>query len=176
VSLAWGVLAFLLDRNGSRPLRRGTWDAIVVLGCRVLPGRVASPELRRRVETAMSLWRQGRAPRVVFAGGPGRDHRAGATAASAGAPRRGLPESAILVEVTSTAPDETALFSSALDGASRVLVVTDSAGAFRCERVLSRHFESVAVAATAAPLPIRIRNALREALAVSEHALRELVR
>ena len=66
---AVGVLAFRVDafaRSRPAPTRS---KAIVVLGARVLPSGEASPALRRRVEKAAELYRQGVAPLVIFSGG-----------------------------------------------------------------------------------------------------------
>lgn len=45
--LGWGIAAAALDAHGRwADAEPGPWDAIVVAGCRVLPGGAPSPALR----------------------------------------------------------------------------------------------------------------------------------
>ncbi len=73
-------------------------DAIVVLGAAQYSGR-PSPVLRARLDHALSLWKDRRAPRIVFTGG----RREGDLISEAAAGRRfvmrrGVPSRAILLE------------------------------------------------------------------------------
>ena len=75
-------------------------DAIVVLGAAQYSGR-PSPVLRARLDHALALWNEKRAPRMVFTGG----QRAGDLISEAAAGRRfvmrrGVPATAILLETT----------------------------------------------------------------------------
>ena len=73
-------------------------SAIVVLGAAQYVGR-PSPVLRARLDHAIRLWRRGLAPHLVLTGGIGRgDTTSEAEVSRAYALRRGVPDSAILVE------------------------------------------------------------------------------
>ena len=138
--------AALLARGAQSP-PPGPYDAIVVAGCRVLEDGSPSRALARRSELALSLYRRGLAPRVVFTGGVGRHGPSEASVAAAYAVSRGLPESAALLEERSTSTQENARFAAALVGTeARVLVVTDSYHVFRARRVFARNFREAEAA------------------------------
>ncbi len=160
--LLWGLCALGLDLHGRGAPIRGTCDAIIVLGARVLPGGIPSGHLRRRVEAAVRLWREGVAPVVVFTGGVGRVPPSEAEVAARVAVELGVPAGALRLEDRSTSTEENAAFAKRATGVSRVVVVTDSYHALRARRVFARHFEVVGVSASLAPWPWRLRNALRE--------------
>jgi uncharacterized SAM-binding protein YcdF (DUF218 family) len=72
--------------------------AIVVLGAAQYVGR-PSPVLRARLDHAIQLWRHGMAPQVIFTGGRGEgDTTSEAAVSRRYALRRGVPDSAIVVE------------------------------------------------------------------------------
>jgi uncharacterized SAM-binding protein YcdF (DUF218 family) len=80
-------------RDDARPS-----EAIVVLGAAQYAGR-PSPVLRARLDHAIELWRRGLAPRIVFTGGAGDgDTTSEAAVSRRYALRRGVPDSAILLE------------------------------------------------------------------------------
>jgi len=92
---AWAT--FRIWQQGEQDERRAA-DAIVVLGAAQYDGS-PSPVLRARLDHAIDLYRAGIAPAFVVTGGKGRNDRVTeASAARAYATRRGIPESAILVE------------------------------------------------------------------------------
>ena len=73
-------------------------EAIVVLGAAQYVGR-PSPVLRARLDHALVLWNRRLAPTIVFTGGTGvGDTTSEAAVARKYALRRGVPDSAILVE------------------------------------------------------------------------------
>lgn len=73
-------------------------DAIVVLGAAQYRGR-PSPVLRRRLDHAIALYQRGIAPRLVLTGGIAEGDTASEAAVSRTyAMRRGVPDSAILLE------------------------------------------------------------------------------
>lgn len=93
--LLWGT------RDGARPS-----DAIVVLGAAQYMGR-PSPVLKARLDHALELWHQGMAPHVILTGGKG----AGDTTSEAAVGRlymlrRGVPDSALLLENEGRSTDE----------------------------------------------------------------------
>lgn len=170
---AWFAAAFCLDVVGGReapsPVVRPTWDAIVVLGCRV--GRDGSPSLamRRRVGYAVSLYRQGRAPRLVMTGGRGEDEPISeASAAAKVAVDLGVPPSAILMEEESQSTEGNAEYARRTLGPGQVLVVSDAYHVTRGARVFARYFDEVdATGIRGAP----IGGALREVAALAIYAL-----
>lgn len=93
--LLWGV------RDAARPA-----DAIVVLGAAQYAGR-PSPVLRARLDHALALWKRGLAPHLILTGGKG----AGDTTTEAAVGRvymlrRGVPDSAMLLENRGRSTDE----------------------------------------------------------------------
>lgn len=82
-------------RDEARPA-----TAIVVLGAAQYVGR-PSPVLRARLDHAIALWRAGLAPRMIFTGGRGDgDTTSEAAVSRRYALRRGVPDSAIVLENT----------------------------------------------------------------------------
>jgi len=91
-------------------------DAIVVLGNRPpvdAEGRVR-PELRRRVETGVRLWREGRAPLLVMTGGRAPSGHVEAEVMRELAVELGVPHEAIRVEDRSRDTIENAGFTLAM--------------------------------------------------------------
>ena len=172
--------AVVLDRTGQRPAPSGAWDLIVVPGALVwmVDGQPeASPALKRRVATAVALWKAQLAPRLVFTG-------AGTTAvplSQAAAAARyavqelGVAPDAILLEERSTSTLENAAFAAALYPAARVIVVADYYHAFRCQRVFGRAYgpmSEIAVVGTRPSNRVRIRGVFRELPALLLYLLR----
>ena len=167
----WGGLALILDRYGLREVEEGTYDIIVIAGCPVQPDGGPSPALARRVERAVTLWRQGRAPRLLFTGGVGTWPPSEAEAAAAHARSLGVPAEVLLLEDRSTSTEENARNAALAFPAERALVVTDTYHAFRVERVFGRYFSDVQVVASRSPVAWRTRGALREVGAVAWYGL-----
>lgn len=165
------VAATALDVHGQRPAPDGPFDAIIVAGCRVADDGGPTIPLARRTEGAVALWREGRAPRVVFTGGVGDHPPAEAVVAANYARSLGLPDEAIVIEDGSTSTEENARAAAALTGAHRVLVVTDYYHVFRVRRVFARYFaEAEAVGVDSGP-GVRLRGALREVTVVAIYAI-----
>jgi uncharacterized SAM-binding protein YcdF (DUF218 family) len=171
LGLAYLAAAAWLDQRGKREPPEGTFDAIVVLGCRVRPDGTASGALARRARHAAHLYAEGIAPKVVFTGGVGDFPPSEASAAAAIARGEGVPDEVIVLEETSTSTEENAREASRLIGGGRVLVVTDTYHAFRAERVFARHFESAVAVGRSGTGPERARGALREVGAVTAYAV-----
>lgn len=169
---AWTVAAVAIDLAGSRPPPSGAFDAIVVLGCRVMQDGRPSPALARRARHAARLWHEGRAPIVVVTGGVGDHPPSEARAAAAVARELGVPEHALVLEERSTSTAENARFARELVDARRVLLVTDGFHALRAARLFARHFDEVAVAPVTAGPYVRARGALREVPLLALTALR----
>jgi len=90
----------------------GSWDrarpgeAIVVLGAAQYAGR-PSPVLKARLDHAVLLWNQGVAPRVILTGGVGDgDTTSEAAVSRRYVMRRGVPDTAILMEVVGRTTNE----------------------------------------------------------------------
>lgn len=165
--VCWVLAALSLDAYGQRAApASGSWDAIVVAGCKVMPGGRPSPSLERRVRKAVELWRAGRAPLLVFTGGVGENPPAEAAVAAQLARSLGVPESAIVREERSTTTAENARFAAELVRARRILVVSDTYHVFRCERLFGRYFGEVRGVGSVGEAYPRVRFALREVAAV----------
>jgi len=164
--LAWFGAAVGLDHYGGEEAVEGSWDLIIVAGCRVNPDGSPSLALQRRVDRALEIYEQGVAPAVVFTGGTGDHGGSEADAAGSYAVSRGLPASALLLEDQSNSTEENARFAAERFPAQRVLVVSDSYHIFRVERVFGRYYPT-AVGVGSTPRPWwRLRGSLREVLAV----------
>jgi len=173
VMSALSAAAALLLTRGAEPPPAGSYDAIVVAGCRVLPSGEPSEALARRAALAHTLFEEGRAPRVVFTGGVGRHGPSEASVAAEHAVSLGLPRQVVVLEDRSTSTRENAEFAARILGAdARVLVVTDAYHVFRARRVFARVFAH----AEGAGVPMReevLAHALpRELFAVLIYAAR----
>jgi uncharacterized SAM-binding protein YcdF (DUF218 family) len=94
---------------------RGVPDAIVVLGHRPpLTGAELEYETRARVDRGIELFRQGRAPRLLFSGGPSTPQAIEADVMASYAAARGVPAEALLRERASRDTIENARLSLAL--------------------------------------------------------------
>lgn len=170
--VVWIGAAVWLERHGRLPAPDGTFDAIVVPGCKVWEGGQASGALDRRVRLAVRLFHEGRAPLFVTTGGLGEHPPTEARCAALLAVSLGVPEHVIVEEGQSTSTEENARFAASLVNAPRVLVVSDAYHAWRCQRVFARHFDEVR--AVGAPVRGRgaWRQALREAVVCAVYAVR----
>ena len=169
---AWALAAVALDRAGSRPPPAGaTYDAIVVLGCKVGADGHAMPALARRAREGARLWREGRAPLLVLTGGVGTHPPSEARASRALALAAGVPDEAIVLEERSTSTDENARFAREAFAGDRVLVVTDGFHAVRARRVFLRSFREVDVAPVTAGAWVRGKGAMREVPAIAIDAI-----
>jgi len=168
----WLASAAALDRIGSGDRLRTDYDAIVVAGAGVLASGAPSRPLAARVDLAVKLHREGRAPLIVMTGGVGAHPPAEAEVAARRARSQGVPEDAIVLESRSTSTEENAQFAASILGRSaRVLLVTDRFHVFRARRVFSRRFDHVhAIGCVSAPWP-RFRGAVREVVAVASYAV-----
>jgi len=164
--------AALLDRYGQQDPGAETFDAIVVLGCRVFADGRPSASLERRVNRAVQLFRQNKAPRIILTGGLGDSPISEARAAARIAEGLGVPTDALVLEERSTTTEENAREAARSTDASRVLVVTDSYHVFRAERVFGRHFASARGTGSLGPRSARIRGSLREVAALLAYAVR----
>ncbi len=168
--LCWTLAAATLDRRGLRappPLR---FDAIVVLGCRVVGGRPCET-LVRRVDRASALYRAGFADNVIATGGVGEDSGGVSEAAAIREllVERGVPDAHILLEAHSTTTHENAKFAARVLPGASVLVVTDSYHALRAERVFQQHFPEAYAVGSRTRASVRVKGALREVFALARY-------
>ena len=161
----WCGIALALDVNGHREEPTGTYDAIVVAGCRVLENGQPSLSLTRRATKAVELWRRGLAPIIAFTGGVGDWPPAEADAAADVARSLGVPNSALVLESRSRSTIENARYLRELSDFNRLIVVTDTYHVRRCEWFFGKYFETVRGVGVVSPFAYRARGALREALA-----------
>ncbi len=164
--MPWITSALALDWYGAhRPRPTGSWDAIIVAGCPVRPDGSPGLVLRRRVERAVELWRQGLAPLLFFTGG-GPEGRCEAECAKELALIMGVPADAMDLERRSETTLQNARFAFARLGPARVIVVTDACHVLRARWIFGALFEEVACVASDLPLHRRLRLSLREVIAV----------
>ncbi|MBK9384355.1 MAG: YdcF family protein [Planctomycetes bacterium] len=100
-------------------------EAILVLGARVDPGGIVSPMLADRLETALLLYRAGKAPRILLSGdglGPGADEVA---AMSAFLLARGVPAEALLEDREGLRTIDTMARARRIFGLSGAIVVSN---------------------------------------------------
>jgi len=122
----------------------GEFDAIVVLGHRPpLDEHGLEYETRARVEHGIALYRAGRAPRLLFAGGPSTSRAIEADVMAQYAEAQGVPASAILRERASRDTIENARFAVGLlqrtlelARAPRVVLVTSDYHSARAARLM----------------------------------------
>ncbi len=163
----WAAAAGLLDQIGQQDPAPGPYDAIVVAGCRVDPGGVASPALRARTELGVALFERGLAPELAFTGGVGEHPPSEAEVGAALAEQLGVPGAALVREQRSTSTEENARYLAEERGYQRILLVTDAYHVFRAQQVFARHFDEVEGTGALSPAWERTRGSLREVLAVS---------
>jgi dihydroceramidase len=168
--VGWVLAAAALDDYGLRSLPAERAELIVVAGCRVEPDGTPSPCLRARVEAAVGLWREGRAPALLMTGGHGENPPTEAEAARMLATSLGVPGEQILIEDRSTSTEENARFARERTAASRLIVVTDGFHVLRTSRVFGRYFGEVSALGVRSPWPLRVRGALREVPALLWYA------
>lgn len=89
-------------------------DAIVVLGCRILPSGRPGPAAARRASAATSAYRSGLAPWIIASGGRRWDGHIEARVLRREICAAGVPESAVIEELCSLSTHENAIFSAAL--------------------------------------------------------------
>ena len=171
IGTAYLLVAYSLDHHGRRA-PEGRFDAIVVAGCRVMEDGEPSPALAHRVRKAVSLWRDGTAPLLVFTGGVGQHPPSEAEASARLAESLGVPRSAMQLEEHSTSTEENARLAAELIGADqRIVVVSSAYHVFRCKRVFGRHFAEVSGAGAVESAYPRVTGAIREVTAVVAYAI-----
>jgi uncharacterized SAM-binding protein YcdF (DUF218 family)/lysophospholipase L1-like esterase len=132
----------------------GAADAIVVAGAGL--GAACQPNVSalRRSQLAAALWRDQRAPVIVFTGGTQRNRSCVVSEVMAGvATEAGVPADRILTEAKSTSTFENAVYAAPVlraAGARRILLVTDALHMRRASRV----FEAAGYTVERASVPL----------------------
>lgn len=104
ICLVWYTTCAIIIN--AQPPRHSQADAAIVLGAAVYGVR-PSPLYRARLEHAVALYQEGVVPKLIFTGGVGwRDTVSEAEVGREFALAHGIPESAILIEPTSTSTRE----------------------------------------------------------------------
>ena len=133
-------LAACLDSWGHRDEPMAQADAIVVLGCALQADDTPGPSLAARTRHAVELWRQNRAPMLLFSGDDSTFRPSQAEAAAHYAEHLGVPASAILAEGKSRDTWENAELSAQILHAhhlERIILVSDPSHVWRARR----HFQ-----------------------------------
>ena len=140
VILVWLAAIVLIVYAGSHPVIHKA-DAILVLGAAQYNGR-PSPVYRARIDHALSLWKQGLAPRLIFTGGVGiGDTLSEGEVGRQYALKRGAPDSMVMVERRGVTSAESVGAAAALMRANvlhSALVVSDSYHMMRLELLVRR--------------------------------------
>jgi len=147
-------------------------DALVLLGCRILPGGEPSAAGRRRARAAARAFERGVAPLVIVSGGRRWHAVSEAEALAAELVRLGVPESAIVLELCSLSTCENARYVARTLEAHRLGRVGIVTCDWHMDRALSSFrragvdAEAVPAASPEQPLPTRVRRAARERLSL----------
>ena len=183
--MAAGLLAFAglfgAVLYGSYDHIQGEPQAMVVLGCRVMPGGEPSILLQDRLDTALDYWEAHPEVTVVVSGGQGSNEPASEARCMADyLMDGGVPEDQILLEDRSHNTKENLLYSRELLAAegiqvehADVLVVSNGFHLTRT-RMLAERFGYGEVSTLAAPtthIPSRIQMYIREPLALAKSFL-----
>ena len=183
--MAAGLLAFAglfgAVLYGSYDHIQGDPQAMVVLGCRVMPGGEPSILLQDRLDTALDYWEAHPEVTVVVSGGQGSNEPASEARCMADyLMDGGVPEDQILLEDRSHNTKENLLYSRELLAAegiqveqADVLVVSNGFHLTRT-RMLAERFGYGEVSTLAAPtthIPSRIQMYIREPLALAKSFL-----
>ncbi len=166
-------IALSLDFYGQHMPSQKSYDAIVVLGCKVKDSGVPSLALQRRTDLAISLWKEGYAPKIIFTGGKTRDVPTEAQAAMDYAVAKyQLPKSTFLKEEISTSTEENAKYTKELypDNKS-ILIVSDSYHVWRGEKVFEKYFEQVDGVGRTPKWDVRAYGAIREIPAIVKYKI-----
>ena len=166
---------------GSYDHIQGDPQAMVVLGCRVMPGGEPSILLQDRLDTALDYWEAHPEVTVVVSGGQGSNEPASEARCMADyLMDGGVPEDQILLEDRSHNTKENLLYSKELLAAegiqvehADVLVVSNGFHLTRT-RMLAERFGYGEVSTLAAPtthIPSRIQMYIREPLALAKSFL-----
>lgn len=140
--LAWGIdntaFADRLVTPLQRPDTNGNADAIVVLGAGAYEPCGCNLSSIRRTDLAVRLFKEGRAPRILFTGGPNPDTNGMAVARYMAdmAREAGVPADAVLEEERARTTAENAELASGLlreRSVKKILLVTDSLHMRRAE-------------------------------------------
>lgn len=162
------VLAAALDVYGTRCAPSGSYDAIVVAGCRVRADGSPSDALRRRAVRGAELFIDGHADVLVLTGGAEPGRRPEAVVAAEVCAALGVPESSMRIEDVSRDTRENAAYAAAwVQG--RVVVVTDTFHVWRCRRLFAQHFVVADASGTTPRGWARVRYAVREVFAIAHH-------
>ena len=157
-------------------------DCIIVLGARVRPDGTLSDSLRYRCESALAAWREGLAPAIIVCGAQGGDEPMPEAVAMRGwLAAQGVPEVNIVLEDASFNTEQNLENAKALmdeRGWKSAVVVTSD---YHLQRALwlarDAGIDACGIAAESPhPLPMRIKDRVREACGWGMYALRKIFR
>lgn len=163
----------LLDQYGQKPPMKQTYDAIIVLGCRVDANGQPSLALQGRTKLAVQLFEQGYSEKIILTGGLGTYAPSEAQAAFEFATQKLEVDPAVFIlEDSSTSTEENARFAKENNpDLENVLIVSDAYHVFRAERVFGKYFAEVDGAGRVPAYNVRIPGGLREVLAIGFYLL-----
>ena len=157
-------------------------DCIIVLGARVRPDGTLSDSLRYRCEAALEAWREGLAPAIIVCGAQGGDEpMPEAIAMRDWLMAQGVPEANIVLEGASFNTEQNLENAKALmdeRGWKSAVVVTSD---YHLQRALwlarDAGIDACGIPAESPhPLPMRLKDRVREACGWGMYALRKIFR
>lgn len=147
-------------------------DCILVLGCGVNADGTLSDALKARVQNAEQLFRAGRAPYVLFSGGPEPNGQVEAHAMRQQAIQDGLPADRLLVEDRSRTTWQNFEFSRAIMDANHWQTCLISTAPFHERRAMSM---AHAAGMTAFPTPTHLGSEANDPATIQRMTARECV-
>jgi uncharacterized SAM-binding protein YcdF (DUF218 family) len=130
---AWRVIGAAAAVDDAAPS-----DAVVVLGCEVLPGGAPSPALRARTEHGVAVWRATRSRCLLLTGGPVTDPTPEAAVMARLAAAAGVPPGALVTDNDARNTEENARNCARIArerGWRRVTLVSDPWHLYRARRL-----------------------------------------
>jgi uncharacterized SAM-binding protein YcdF (DUF218 family) len=163
--------AWYLDFYGRQKKDLNSYDAIVVLGCKLKSSGEISSGLQGRIDLAVSMFQQGYAPIIIFTGGATTHSVSEAGVAKKYVVEKfALPVDQILLEEQSRTTEENAFYARELyKDIENILIVTDSFHVYRGEKVFEKYFTNVESVGRVPKRTTRMFGSFREVLAVIKY-------
>ena len=144
----------------------GSFDCILVFGCRVYADGTPSPMLRDRVQTAVSVWETGVSPTILMSGDSHGDYYDEVGTMEEVAVAAGVPEEAILTDAWGLSTYDSLSRLSEIWKGKRVIIVTQEYHLYRALYIAEKlGMEAYGVSADLRPYVGQIKYDVREIFA-----------
>ena len=162
------MTASAIDGYGQKMPSVGSFDAIIVAGCKVKADGTPSLALQARARKAIELYKIGYAPKIIFTGGSIDKRPSEAKAALEYALSiSDIPKEAFLLEEKSTTTRTNAQFAKELfSDIENIIVVSDSYHIYRAEQIFGKFFTNVEGSGRVPAWNVRLKGAFREIPAI----------